>query len=151
MFPAAQKNQGNVCLLRLPTFMVLGILARVPDLAYGAIGPTSWSFKCMKAWGITSVHQAKMVLPISNLICCLAISFFLSIKTLLAGYRRDGTYVQCHSLLSSPAYHDLWNVTIPPEYAHMVPTCFSLLKYSFFTILLNQLRFLHLVSLLQYH
>ena len=37
-------------------FIVLGVATGVPSLAYGAIGPTSCSFECIKAGDKTLVH-----------------------------------------------------------------------------------------------
>ena len=67
------------------TFMILGALIGVCSLAYGALGPTGWSFKCIKAWDSTLAHPAKVVLPVSNLMCCFNIPFSLSTKLAACG------------------------------------------------------------------
>ena len=104
------------------TFVVLAVSTwvGVPSLAFGATGPTGWSFKCIKTWDSTLEHPTKIVFSVSNLICCFHISFFLSTNVAVCG-----TLIQCHGFFFfflSSTHHDLWNVTpnhhLPDEGIH---------------------------------
>lgn len=92
-------------------FMVLGALPGIWNLAYGVTSPTCWSFKCIKAYNSTLIHQAKGVVHVSNLICFFNIPFVLSATLLIAGYREDRTSIGCLVLFPSLVHQDLWNVT----------------------------------------
>lgn len=78
------ESWGNGCLLWLLIYGITECLAGASSLAYGAAGPTGWSFKNMKAWNSTLVYLAKTILPVNNLIFCFNIQFFLSTYNLFA-------------------------------------------------------------------
>lgn len=65
------------------TFIMFG--SEVSNLACEAVVPAGWSFKCITAWKSTSVHLAKVVLLVSNLIYCFNIPFFLSTNPIAYG------------------------------------------------------------------
>lgn len=74
-------------------FTALGAWAGNPGLVYGAIDPTIWSFKYIKASDSTFAQLAKVVLPIKYLICCFNIPFSFLPTLLLVGYRGDRAFI----------------------------------------------------------
>ena len=67
-------------------FTVLGVVAGLPSLAYEATGPIGQSFKRLKAWDSTLVESAKVVLPVSHLICCFKIPSFFPTNPAACGF-----------------------------------------------------------------
>lgn len=59
----------------LYTFTVLGASAGIPSLAYGALHPTGWLFKCIKAWNSILVYLAE-----DDLICCFNIYIYINLS-----------------------------------------------------------------------
>lgn len=91
------------------------------------MGPTDWSFKCIKAKDSIWVHPAKVVLLVNNIICCFNTPFFLSTSIAICGLK--GRW-NLHSMSCSVARSctswllkcDLRSLSFPQAYLYMVPS-----------------------------
>lgn len=131
------EGQGNVS-LDFHTFMALGALAVVSSVAGTATAEpdllVDHSNKCMKSWTSTLVHPAKVVLPISNLICFNILVFFFyqpclwvigEIETSI--WCPMGLFFLAQSCILWLLKHDLWSFSSWWGYFYMVLSFFNFL------------------------
>ena len=105
------ERGSNDCFPWLPYLYHIRLLSR--DLQFGTWGNRPYCLIIYMYWGLngTLVHPCKVVLPVSNLICYFNIPFPFLPNQVLAGYKKDGTFIQCHAILPNLTHHNLWNVT----------------------------------------